>query len=540
MGYRGPAGRLELTWTNKHLRLIDQLDGSYEWIEPSDWRVAEVRLLRDRETVGEVSVDDQRADDNLVIQGDALAALRALTDLPEFADDYLGKVRLVYIDPPFNTGQTFDHYEDALEHSVWLTMFRDRLLQIKRLLAPNGSIWVQLDDAETHRARCVMDEVFGPGCFVAAISWRSSDNSNNDARTFSNDYNTILVYAAARGWASNREPASEERLPHYTNPDGDPRGPHFDGNPLNSPNPRENLRYDLIAPDGTVIPPPANGWRWSKATMQEKMESGEIRWRDDFSGIRRRTYLADHKGLPPSNLWTDLEDTGHNRQAKYELKKLFPGVTTSALFATPKPERLMERIIHIGSDPGDIVLDCFGGSGTTAAVALKMGRRFVIVERESDTVEAFLVPRLTKVVKGDDPGGVTEQHDWSGGSGFRVLDIAPSMFESDDDGAVFLADWATNGALAEATAAQLGIAYEPQGPFSGRRGRVRLAVVDGLVNTPVLEALAAHLADGETLLVAATAVAPDAEQSARDIVRGAQVRKIPAAILSRFQRERRR
>ncbi|MEX1164770.1 MAG: DNA methyltransferase, partial [Nitriliruptor sp.] len=160
MGYDGPAGRLELTWTNKHLRLIDRLDGGYDWVDPADRRVAEVRLLRDRATVGEMGA--LRADDNLVVQGDALAALRALTELPEFAPEYVCKVRLIYVDPPFNTGQSFTHYEDALEHSVWLTMFRDRLLQLKKLLSPDGSIWVHLDDTEVHRARCVMDEVFGP------------------------------------------------------------------------------------------------------------------------------------------------------------------------------------------------------------------------------------------------------------------------------------------------------------------------------------------------------------------------------------------
>ena len=538
MGYRGPAGRLELTWTNKHLRLIDQLDGSYEWVEPSDWRVAEVRLLRDRETIGEVSFDEQRADDNLVIQGDALAALRALTDLPEFADSYLGKVRLVYIDPPFNTGQTFDNYEDALEHSVWLTMFRDRLLQIKRLLAPNGSVWVHLDDAEAHRARCVMDEVFGPGNFVANVIWRRRNDPRNTARFVSGDHDTVLVYARdLNSLEMNELPRTAKMNSAYTNPDDDPRGPWRRGD-LAARNYYSKGLYEVVTPSGRVIegPPSGSYWRVSKEELERLDAEGRVFW--GVNGDSRpylKRYLSEVRGgRVVASVWPP-EEVGFVRNGKEEVRALHGDI-----FATPKPERLMERIIHVGSDPGDIVLDCFGGSGTTAAVALKMGRRFVITERESDTVETFLVPRLAKVVKGDDPGGVSEQHEWWGGGGFRVLDIAPSMFEADEDGAVFLADWATNGALAEATAAQLGIAYEPQGPFSGRRGRVRLAVVDGLVNTPVLEALTAHLADGETLMVAATAVAPDAEQSARDNVRGAQVRKIPAAILSRFGREGRR
>lgn len=535
MGYSGPAGRLELTWTNKHLRLIDQLDGSYEWVDPADWRVSEVRLLQDREAIGETGPDDQRAADNLVIQGDALAALRALTDLPEFAEQYAGKVRLVYIDPPFNTGQTFEHYEDALEHSVWLTMFRDRLLQIKRLLAPNGSVWVHLDDAEVHRARCVMDEVFGPGNFIATIVWEKADSPRNSARHFSTDQDYLLVYAnSAEAWRPNRLPRDASINAKYTNPDNDPRGRWF-GDNLRANKPYKDAQYEVVGPTGrTHRVPPGRYWRVSRERFDELDADDRIWWGSDgnaFPTLKR--FLADVGDVVPRTIWGNRE-VGSNRSSKNVIKKLFPGREP---FATPKPERLMERIIHIGSDPGDIVLDCFGGSGTTAAVALKMGRRFVTVEREAATVDTFLVPRLTKVVKGDDPGGVTEVHDWTGGGGFRVLDVAPSMFDADEDGTVYLADWATDRHLAETTAAQLGIEYDPEGPFSGSRGRVRLAVIDGLINRPILEALSAHLGDDETLLAAGTAVAPDAEAVARELVRGARVRKIPSAILTRFRRE---
>ena len=178
-------GRLELTWTNKRLRLLAHEDGSYEWVSPSDYRVAEVRLLHDVTTIG--NLGRVRAADNLLIQGDALNALTSLARLPEFASQYLGKVRLAYLDPPFNTQQSFMQYDDALEHSVWLTMMRDRLLQIKELLADDGSVWVHCDDSEQHRLRSVMDEVFGPENFVATVVWRSSDNSNNDAKQLSTE-----------------------------------------------------------------------------------------------------------------------------------------------------------------------------------------------------------------------------------------------------------------------------------------------------------------------------------------------------------------
>jgi adenine-specific DNA-methyltransferase len=591
-------GRLELTWTNKHERLLAHEDGSYEWLPPSDYRVAEVRLLREVEAVGEIS--ERPAQDNLLIQGDALHALTSLIKLPAFAGEYVRKVKLAYLDPPFNTGQAFNQYDDALEHSVWLTMLRDRLLQINELLSDDGSVWVHCDDSEQHRLRSVMDEVFGPECFAGTVIWRSSDNSNNDAKKFSTDHNYIVVYAKKEAWTTRRLTARGDQVSHYANPDNDPDGPWFDGNPLNSPNPRENLRYTIESPTGYKIPPPPNGWRWSPATVKEKIASGEIRFTPDGQGIRRRTYLKDHKGLPPTSLFVDLDDTGHNRQAKSELKKLFPGIETSDLFATPKPEALIQRILQIATDPGDVVLDCFGGSGTTAAVAHKMGRRWVIVERSQETIAQFTRPRLEKVVRGADPGGVTTQQVrtaeplpdgvlpgqskaaakvidtllkaealstvpgldeatckalikalrsldrtvtrkvWHGGGGFRLLTVAPSMFESDSGGMVYLADSMSNGQLAEATAAQLGYEYRPEPPFAGVKGRTRLAVVDGVVNEDVVRLLVSALEDNERVVVCGTGIDPDARIVLRELRPGSTLRKVPAALLERYRVPNRR
>lgn len=174
-----PSGKLELTWTNKHLRLLADEEGGYTWVSPSDYRVAEVRLLHDVETVGETRDDRSRAKDNLLIRGDALNALTSLCELPELAREYVGKVKLVYLDPPFNTKQAFAHYDDALEHSVWLTMMRDRLLQIRKLLAPDGSVWVHCDDSEQHRLRCVLDEVFGSSAWIATVVWQTRYSRDN-------------------------------------------------------------------------------------------------------------------------------------------------------------------------------------------------------------------------------------------------------------------------------------------------------------------------------------------------------------------------
>lgn len=528
-------GRLELTWTNKRLRLLAHEDGSYEWVNPSDYRVSEVRLLHDSGSVGEVG--RTRAGGNLLIRGDALNALTTIARLPEFAREYVDKVKLAYIDPPFNTQQSFLHYDDALEHSVWLTMMRDRLVQIKELLSSDGTVWVHCDDSEQHRLRAVMDEVFGASCFVASIIWRSSDNSNNDAKQFSTDHNYLVVYSKSPDWTSLRLPAQPEQVSHFSNPDDDPNGPWFDGNPLNSPNPRENLRYTITSPSGVEIPPPPNGWRWSRETLQLKLQTGEIRFTDDEKNIRRRTYLRDHKGLPASSLWVDLDETGHNRQAKAELKRLFPGVATSDLFATPKPERLLLKILNVATVPGDVVLDCFLGSGTTAAVAHKMGRRWVGIESEASTLETYAKPRLTKVAEGADVGGVTHLVKWKGGGGFRILEVAPSMFEA-DDGLVFLADWLTNGKLPEATAAQLGFDYEVDPPFSGRKGRTRLAVIDGVVNEAVVRLLTSALPGDERVVICGTGIDTDARPILRELRPGSTLRKIPAALLDEYRTSR--
>lgn len=528
-------GRLELTWTNKHRRLLAHEDGSYEWVSPSDYRVSEVRLLHDVATVGEVG--KYRAGDNLLIRGDALNALTSLARLPEFATEYLGKVKLAYLDPPFNTQQSFLQYDDALEHSVWLTMMRDRLLQIRELLACGGSVWVHCDDAEQHRLRSVMDEVFGTNCFIGCIIWRSSDNSNNDAKQFSTDHNYIVVYSREPEWLSNRLEATTEQVKHYSNPDNDPRGPWFDGNPVNSPNPRANLRYVIVSPTGHAIQPPPNGWRWSRETLEARMATGEIRFTLDGKGIRRRTYLSEHAGLPASSLWTDLVDTGHNRQAKAEIKKLNPGVPTAELFKTPKPERLLKRILEVASQPGDIVLDCFLGSGTTAAVAHKLGRRWIGVEYETSTVERYILPRITRVVEGKDLSGITSLAQWKGGGGFRVLDVAASMFEA-EGGLVFLADWMTNGTLAEATAAQLGFEYEQDPPFVGRKGRTRLAVVDGVVNESVVRLIVSALPERERVVVCGTGIDTDARPVLRELRPGSTLRKIPAALLDEYRSAR--
>jgi adenine-specific DNA-methyltransferase len=354
--------------------------------------------------------------DNLLLYGDNLVGLK------ELERDYTGKVKCIYIDPPYNTKSCFKHYDDNMEHSLWLNMMKDRLLIMHRLLSEEGSIWISIDDNEGHYLKIILDEIFGRNCFVTNIVWRSTDNSNNDAKQFSIDHNHILVYGRECGWQPNRIFDSLKQT-HFKNPDNDPRGAWFDGNPLNSPKPRPNLSYQITAPNGQIIQPPKNGWRWSLETLQAKIESGEIRFTANGKRIRRRTYLSDMKGLPPSTVWFNIEETGHNRQAKYEIKKLFNDNLELELFQTPKPERLIHRILELATKPGDLVLDSFAGSGTTGAVAHKMGRRWIMIELNSHC-HTHIIPRLKKVIDGNDQGGISEAVGWKGGGGFRFCELA--------------------------------------------------------------------------------------------------------------------
>jgi adenine-specific DNA-methyltransferase len=362
---------------------------------------------------------DALQNDNLLIQGDNLEALKALLPF------YRGQVKCIFIDPPYNTKSAFEHYDDNLEHAQWLSMMLPRLQLLRELMTEDGSIWVTIDDNEGHYLKVLMDEVFGRGNFVANVVWQSSDNSNNDAKTISVDHNQVLIYSRSPGWLSNKLDAEEKRS-HFKNPDNDPRGAWFDGNPLNSPKPRENLMYQLTAPNGNVIAHPPNGWRWEFETMQIKLESGEIRFNETMTGIKRRTYLLEMKGLPPSTLWTDLLQTGHNRQAKTEQKALL-GETALELFDTPKPEKLLQKIFQIATNENDLILDSFLGSGTTAAVAHKMRRRWIGIEMGMHAATHCL-PRLQKVIDGEQ-GGISKAVGWTGGGGFRSMRLGEAVFD---------------------------------------------------------------------------------------------------------------
>jgi len=357
-------------------------------------------------------------DGNLIIQGDNLHALKALLPL------YAGKVDCIVIDPPYNTGNEGWAYndnvnapmikewlesnpvgiEDGLRHDKWCAMMWPRLRLLHELLAENGSLWVTIDDNEDHLLRQILDEIFSRDGYIAEIAWRHSDSSSNNVTQFSQDFNTVFVYSKNSDWRPNFLDDPEKRK-HFKNPDNDPNGPWYDGADTQNPAIRPSLQFNITSPTGALIKHPANGWRWSKETMDEKFSTGELRFSEDGKRVIRRTYLKDQKGLPPSSFWANVSKTGHTRGAKNTLKRIFGSDYASDLFATPKPVPLIEHILALATDENSLILDSFAGSGTTAHAVLETNkrdggnRRFILVEME-DYADRLTAERVRRVVAG--------------------------------------------------------------------------------------------------------------------------------------------
>ena len=530
--------RLELIWPGKGKFLLvpKDADGKPVWVERDHPAASEVRLADFTDAVGEVPEDPYAA--NLLFTGDSLDVLRILCEVPEYRSIYRGKVKLVYIDPPFNTGQAFEHYDDWMEHSTWLSFMRERLLLIRDLLAPDGSVWVHLDDAEVHHMRLMMDEVFGAANFLGTTVWKRRNDPRNTARYLSMDHDTVLVYARDQQRCTfNQLPRTEAMDRAYVNPDNDPRGPWRRGD-MAARNFYSKGLYPVTSPSGKVIdgPPSGSYWRVSREELERLDADGRIYWgaAGDSRPYLKRFLSEVAGGRVPSSVWHP-EEVGFVRNGKEEARALVGDV-----FATPKPERLIERIIHIGSNPGDLVVDCFAGSGTTAAVAHKMGRRWVTAEVLPATVELFTLPRLVKVVEGDDPGGITKSVGWEGGGGFRTVTVGPSMYEDTPFG-VLLAQWATNGRFARAVAGQLGFEWQPDAaPLCGIRGRMRLAVVDGAVGPEELRQVAGALGEKERVTIVAKSVLPGADSLLAEVSPGSRIRKAPRDLLTSGARRMRR
>jgi adenine-specific DNA-methyltransferase len=415
LGFEVQMSDVQLLWPNKNLPLHASGADSYEWVQPTDRRLLKP-LKFETITPGPLIA---RA--NVLAIGDGKDALEVLANQTSAIE---GGIRLFYIDPPFNTQVNFRQYNDTMHRPMWLSMMRSRLLALQPLLAENASVWLHLDDAEVHRARSILDEVYGEEAFVASIAWQKK-TTRESRSAFSSNHDTILVYAPSgpKKWKLSRNLLVKDNE-QMRNRDNDPRGPWADA-PFTAPGYRKGQQYNIVTPTGQALRPPrGRSWYATEPTYQALLADGRI-WFPKGGNSSPRLKLFTHhlRGLVPFTIW-GAADTGTNDDAKRHLMALFPDVE---VFDTPKPETLLERIIHVATKPGELVVDIFGGSGTTAAVAHKMHRRWVVVERNAQTVLNFMLPRLQCVIDGADPGGVTEEYLWKGGGSFEVVQVSPRL-----------------------------------------------------------------------------------------------------------------
>jgi len=507
--------KLELTWIGKDNR--PKLEPRILLEDPSKSYHAAQR------------VSDKDIFDNRLIFGDNLLALKALEA------EFTGKVKCVFIDPPYNTGSAFTHYDDGIEHSLWLSLMRDRLEIIQQLLSEDGSLWITIDDNEAHYLKVLCDEVFGRTNFVASVIWQKLFTVKNSARFLSDMHEYVLVYArSADKWTRNLLPRTAELDGSYSNPDNDPRG-SWTTNAIQARNFYSQGTYEIVSPAGQKFTPPQGTyWRVSKQTFDELKRDNRIWWgRDGTATPRIKKFLSEAKqGVVPATLWFH-GDVGTNAEAKVEVRSLFADVEDADVFMTPKPEKLIHRILEIGSNPGDIVLDSFAGSGTTGAVAHKMGRRWIMVEL-GEHCHTHIVPRLKKVIDGDDAGGITKSVGWKGGGGFRYYRLAPSLLEKDKWG-----NWVINreynaAMLAEALCKLEGFTYAPSDSVYWQHGhsteRDFIYVTTASLTHEQLQQLNDEVGRGRTLLVLCTAF-----RARADAYENLTVRKIPRQVLSRCE-----
>lgn len=364
---------------------------------------------------GEHEVENIEDTDNLIIKGNNLIALHSLKKR------YAGKVKLIYIDPPYNTGKDSFNYNDHFNHSTWLTFIKNRLEAAWDLLADDGTIWISIDDYETHYLKVLADTIFGRENFLNEVIWQRAYAPVNLKKTFSRSHDTILVYAKNNSSEKelNKLPRDEEANSRYKNPDNDSRGVWQSDNLSVGPAVESNI-YEIITPSGRrVFPPEGYSWRLNKERFKEYLNDNRIWFGEDGNNVPRiKRFLSEVKdGVVAQTLWT-YKEVGHNQDAKKEIKNLFDG---QAAFGTPKPEKLIQRIIQLGSEEGDLILDFFMGSGTTQAVAHKMNRQYIGIE-QMDYIETVSVERLKKVIAGEQ-GGISKDVEWQGGGSFVYCEL---------------------------------------------------------------------------------------------------------------------
>ena len=506
--------RLELTWIGKENRarlepriLLEDPEKSYH----APHRVGKADLF-----------------DNRLIFGDNLLALKALEQ------ELTGKIKCIYIDPPYNTGSAFQHYDDGVEHSLWLSLMRERVAILWRLLSDDGSFWISIDDYEMPYLRVLMDEVCGRTRFIASNVWQKRySRENREAIGDVHEY--VLLYAKSREvFKSTRNllPLTQEQRKVYKNPNNDPRG-CWRTIPITAQagHATKAQFYSITSPGGKVFdPPPGNCWRFSKVAFEKLRSEGRIYFgKDGNSQPTTIRYLSEVPGTVPWTWWPH-DEVGNTDEAK---KEMLAFSLNEQLFDTPKPERLLHRILHIATNPGDLVLDSFGGSGTTGAVAHKMGRRWIMVEL-GEHCHTHIIPRLKKMIDGEDPGGITEAVGWKGGGGFRYYRLAPSLLEKDKWG-----NWVVNkeynaAMLAEALCKLEGLIYAPSETVYWQHGhsteRDFIYVTTQNLSPEQFQGFGDEVGAGRTLLVLCPAF-----RGKPDRFPNLTIKRIPHAVLKRCE-----
>ena len=519
--------KLELTWIGKEKRA--RLEPRILLEDPGLTYHADHRV-----TTGDVF-------DNRLIRGDNLLALKALDQ--EFA----GQVKCIFIDPPYNTGAAFEQYDDGVEHSLWLSLMRDRMEALRHLLRPDGSLWASLDDNEAHYFKVLGDEVFGRSCFIADISWQKRDGPPND-RKIGSIHDHILVWGRERLSSSKKTLAEEafNLMPRTEKADAqyqvfaEPTGPDSRGpfrkidTTANGKGGRyvESLFYPIRNPftNEEVWPRKGTCWRHSREEMERLQGDRRLFWgaKGTATTPMRKLFKYEAKaGMTAPSIWPDV---ALNQHASAEMEALFG---QKAFFETPKPEGLLARIVHIASNPGDWVLDSFAGSGTTGAVAHKLGRRWVMVELGEQCL-THIVPRLKKVINGEDQGGISRSVGWKGGGGFRYYHLAPSLLEMDRFGNYVISKQYNAAMLAEAMCKQMAFAYAPSETVYWQHGHSTeqdfIYVTTQTLSREQLQKLSDEVGPQRSLLVCCSAY-----RTKSDAFSNLNLTKIPQAVLDRCE-----
>ncbi len=474
--------------------------------------------------------------DNRLIHGDNLLALKALEQ------EFTGKVKCIYIDVPYNTGSAFAHFDDGLEHSTWLSLIRDRLELLHRLLDESGCFLVQADDNEGHYLKVLCDEIFGRKNFLTTFLWKKVDSPNDNKVPITPDHEFIFAYAKDSDRVTLWQRPDDSLLDAYRGPDEQGR---FYRDRLLKKNGKNSLREDrpsmyfpIPSPDGKSIYPVHDDgrdacWALGKATVFDLLAKQSIVWKNRGTDSDpkwvpyTREYASDTPSRPFPSLWTDLPTS---RQTKAHQKDLL-GIGNE--FATPKPEALIERVLQLCTRPGDLVLDSFAGSGTTGAVAHKMRRRWVMIEL-GDHAHTHILPRLRKVVNGDDSGGITEAVDWTGGGGFRFYHLAPSLLERDQWDNWVISKQFNPAMLAEAMCKLEGFTYAPSQDHYWEHGhsteRDFVYVTTQKLTHQQLHALSEEVGPERSLLVCCAAFRGSSDQWTN-----LTLKKIPKAVMDRCE-----